>query len=55
MQQEEKKRIRELEKLVDRDNVQREAELRKQLENAQRDVEKQRKFMVGEELKNSID
>ena len=52
--QEEKKKMRELEKQVDKDNVQREAELSRLLESTQKEVEKQRKMMVGEELKNFI-
>eukprot|EP00347_Sterkiella_histriomuscorum_P002848 403366567 len=54
-QQEDKKRVRELEKLVDRDNVQRESELRRLIENSQKEQEKQRKLMMGEQIKQTID
>lgn len=46
--------MKDLEKQIDKSNIQREAELSRLLESTQKEVEKHKKMMVGEELKNFI-
>lgn len=55
MNQEEKKRVKEAEKLADRDAALREAQLKQLMDEAAREADKTRKAMVGEELKQTID
>ncbi|CDW73158.1 UNKNOWN [Stylonychia lemnae] len=54
-QQEDKKRILEMEKIVDRDNVQKEAQYVKMIEEAQKELERQKKQSMSEQLKMTID